>query len=439
MTVEAPNGTYLPVKRLGRFHASAGEYVYHFDVHDEGEYKLRAGRQLVSRFRTHPDRCNCPEPAASFRARFTCNPLDDRELDRVFARWGAGSVSYRIFTNREQMNVFDNFAHVTIVNNTMYYKLNSNRTEPGHPFWKWSMWLLQSLLRKVHVPDCEFFHGYNLDAPHMDVRRPVPPVLSYGISADTAEVGGPTAYHAKWIESGEALRFAAKAPPWHRRKPVAFFRGGPTGRGYRRQEHMQFNPRFRLVMETCRNHSAGGVGRRPRYNTRIFLPREYVTSQYDKRTLAWLNANRLVTYRRVPEIAASKYKYILNADGNGAAWRMHYLLGLGSLLIKQDSPLKEYWYDELLEEGSNHVRTGYFYDDIDAVVGWARRHDDLARRMASNAFHTWMQRARPEDAYCWLAGVLERISRASGFRPQVRKGMKCADDELPKDTCDCQW
>ena len=66
-------------------------------------------------------------------------------------------------------------------------------------------------------------------------------------------------------------------------------------------------------------------------------------------------------------------------------------MAAGSVIIKQKSPWKEWWYDILLHAGLNHVETGHFFEDLHQLVDWLLEHDREAEKMASNAFHAWAQ------------------------------------------------
>ena len=71
----------------------------------------------------------------------------------------------------------------------------------------------------------------------------------------------------------------------------------------------------------------------------------------------------------------TQYKYQLNVDGTVAAYRFPYLLAGDSLVLKQDSPFYEHFYNKL-EPWKHYVPLKRDLSDVVEKVQWARDHDE---------------------------------------------------------------
>ena len=70
-----------------------------------------------------------------------------------------------------------------------------------------------------------------------------------------------------------------------------------------------------------------------------------------------------------------QYKYQINVDGTVAAYRFPYLMGGGSLILKQDSQYYEHFYHHL-EPWVHYVPLKRDLGDIVEKLQWALDHDD---------------------------------------------------------------
>ncbi|CAI8022148.1 Protein O-glucosyltransferase 2, partial [Geodia barretti] len=70
-----------------------------------------------------------------------------------------------------------------------------------------------------------------------------------------------------------------------------------------------------------------------------------------------------------------KYKYQINIDGTVAAYRFPYLMGGGSLILKQDSQYYEHFYRHL-RPWVHYVPVKRDLSDIVERLQWALDHDD---------------------------------------------------------------
>ena len=62
----------------------------------------------------------------------------------------------------------------------------------------------------------------------------------------------------------------------------------------------------------------------------------------------------------------------------------------GSVIIKQKSHWKEWWYDKLVP-GVNVVETSRYFHDLKQIMDRLQQNDEEAETIAKNAFHTFAQ------------------------------------------------
>lgn len=71
----------------------------------------------------------------------------------------------------------------------------------------------------------------------------------------------------------------------------------------------------------------------------------------------------------------SQFKYQINIDGTVAAYRFPYLMGGGSLILKQDSHYYEHFYRHL-EPWVHYVPMKRDISDVVERLQWASENDD---------------------------------------------------------------
>ena len=80
-----------------------------------------------------------------------------------------------------------------------------------------------------------------------------------------------------------------------------------------------------------------------------------------------------------------QYKYQINIDGTVAAYRFPYLLAGDSLVLKQDSPYYEFFYNEL-KPYEHYVPFNRDLSDLLEKVQWAKEHDKEVSHVKVKAF-----------------------------------------------------
>ena len=76
----------------------------------------------------------------------------------------------------------------------------------------------------------------------------------------------------------------------------------------------------------------------------------------------------------------SRYKYILNIQGNSAAYRLSYLLRSGSVILNVESENKLWWEDKW-EPMKHYVPIKSDLSDLKEKIEWCREHDEECRKI----------------------------------------------------------
>lgn len=162
--------------------------------------------------------------------------------------------------------------------------------------------------------------------------------------------------------------------PWLERRPLLGFRGSPTG-GYYGEDSWEAVPRARLVLFS-RDHPDLA-------DARFTGSSVHVTKSGWRAMQARLGVNHTEA-SFVDMHEESSFRYLASVDGNGWAARLPFLLCSGSLVIKQESELEEFWYS-LLKPYEHYLPVARDLRDLEEKVLWARAHDAKAKRMADAA------------------------------------------------------
>lgn len=99
------------------------------------------------------------------------------------------------------------------------------------------------------------------------------------------------------------------------------------------------------------------------------------------------------------------HKYIVDVDGNSFSTRFKNLLLTNSLVFKQKSPYKE-WYYDVLEPGVHYIEFERDLNDFGKKIQWAREHDSEAKGIADSAKTTVQSRVTFDDGLCYVHQLL---------------------------------
>lgn len=109
------------------------------------------------------------------------------------------------------------------------------------------------------------------------------------------------------------------------------------------------------------------------------IPRQYLYEKFKNNKLIDLNNNKLSKFDQM------KYKYILDVDGytnswEGTVWKLYS----GSVVIKQKSIWKQWYYDEL-KEWVHYVPINNDFSNLEIIINWCIDNDTICKQIAENS------------------------------------------------------
>ncbi|KAG8584721.1 hypothetical protein GDO81_004741 [Engystomops pustulosus] len=394
-----------------RMYGSAGEglviEVRHHDQHV-------AHSPYILKGPVYHEYCDCPEEDPDiWQQTYSC-PSSEEQISKDFAPFPS------IDLKRMLEEVPKRFAesrgaivHYTILNNQIYRRSLGKYTD----FKMFSDEMLQSLARKVRLPDFEFY--INVGDWPVEHRKandtPGPlPMISWCGSSDSRDIILPT--YDVTHSTLEALRGVTNdllsiqghtGPTWDNKTEQAFFRGRDS-----REERLQLVQMSKKEPELL---DAGITG--------YFFFREM-----EKK----LGKAPLIGF-----FDFFKYKYQVNLDGTVAAYRFPYLMMGDSLVLKQDSPYYEHFYTNL-KPGKHYVPIKRHLGDLLDKIKWAKENDEEVRRIAKEGQALARELLQPHRLYCYYYKVFQMYAERQINRPEIRDKMEQVpppDDNTAM--CDC--
>lgn len=115
------------------------------------------------------------------------------------------------------------------------------------------------------------------------------------------------------------------------------------------------------------------------YENKKKIPRQYFYKKFKNNKLINLDNNELSKSKQL------KYKYILDIDGytnswEGTIWKLYS----GSVVIKQKSIWKQWYYDEL-KEWVHYVPVNNDFSNLEVIIEWCINNDTLCEQIAQNS------------------------------------------------------
>ena len=166
--------------------------------------------------------------------------------------------------------------------------------------------------------------------------------------------------------------FMVNSPPWGMRKAIGFWRGNTTG--VRVGDSWRCLPRLRLceLSKQMNSHQFFDVGVTSFAQVSKREAKEIKVAGYAKSFI-------LIT-------ASSRYKYLIDIDGNSNAWSaLFQKLLSGSVVLKVASPgnFRQWYYDELIP-WVNFVPVESDMSDLVEKIEWLLANDDKAKEIGAN-------------------------------------------------------
>jgi hypothetical protein len=169
---------------------------------------------------------------------------------------------------------------------------------------------------------------------------------------------------------------AIKNVPWNNKIEKGFFRGKMTG-----NTNDLTNKRLLITVMTEKypDYLDAGISGEYMYHDKIDLQGNlsYFNIKYMKniKKLSWVDMANF-----------SEYKYILNIEGNGLAYRKSFLFYLKSVVLNVESKYKS-WFDDLLEPYVHYIPIKEDLSDLIDIIKWCKEHDSECKKIAENGYN----------------------------------------------------
>ncbi|KAM7002278.1 protein O-glucosyltransferase 3 [Tautogolabrus adspersus] len=356
--------------------------------------------------------CDCPEADATVWQSIMQCPAEEPQILADFKSFPTIDLQRLREEVPQRFSNRGGLIHYAIINNQLHRRTLGKYTD----FKMFSDEMLHSLMRKVRLPDVEFYINVG-DWPLETKRTDAVPILSWCGSTDTRDVVLPT--YEVTHSTLETMRGVTidllsvqgnTGPPWINKTDRAFFRGRDS-----REERLHLAS---LSKENPELLDAGITG------WFFFRDRE---KHVGKAPL-------------VGFFDFFKYKYQVNVDGTVAAYRFPYLMLGNSLVLKQDSQYYEYFYTHL-KAGTHYVPVKRNLSDLLEKIHWAKENDTEAQKIARAGQAAARELLQPSRLYCYYYRVLQMYSERQTGQPTQHVDMELVpqpDDQTAVCTCERQ-
>ncbi|XP_029663410.1 protein O-glucosyltransferase 2-like isoform X1 [Formica exsecta] len=270
--------------------------------------------------------------------------------------------------------------------------------------------ILLSLVRKVVLPDIEFFVNLG-DWPLVPDTGPLYPIFSWCGSGNTKDIVMPTydITESSMEAMGRVMLDTLSVQgntglSWENKTEQLFWRGRDS-----RRERLD-------LIDISRKHPE-------LFNvsiTNFFFFRDEM-DKYGP------------TQNHVSFFNFFKYKYQLNIDGTVAAYRFPYLLAGDSLVFKQESNYYEFFYKDLIP-GLHYVPVKSDLSDLVEKIMWAKGHDEDGLKIVKSARQFARDNLLPRDILCYYTVLFHEWSKRLKSKVEILDNM----EEVPQPSHSCQ-
>lgn len=196
---------------------------------------------------------------------------------------------------------------------------------------------------------------------------------------------------------------------WDKKISTCIFRGSSTGCG----TTIETNPRLKAAYLSTKSPIENGYRLLDagivKWQTR---PRKQSGNPY-LQTIEPLKMPFDLVKPLTPE-EQSKYKYILNIDGNVSAFRLSLELSMGSVILLVDS-VYSMWFKKFLVEYQHYVPVASDLSNLFDQIRWCREHDFECQQIAQNAKDFYNKYLSKDGLLDYLQIVLTKIKRMTGY------------------------
>ena len=190
---------------------------------------------------------------------------------------------------------------------------------------------------------------------------------------------------------------------WEDKKSIAFFRGRSTGCG----NDINSNTRIKLAYLDSQ-WSTNKILDAKLVDWVYRLKKSEKDAEFNKINIRKLESKGIKLGNRVLLNEVYKYKYLINVDGNVAAYRLGFLLGTGSVILIVDGKYK-LWFQKWLVEGVHYIGIKEDLSDLKEKIEWCIHHDDECKKIADNSVQFFNEKLTLEPIYDYMIDAIKNI------------------------------
>ena len=147
-------------------------------------------------------------------------------------------------------------------------------------------------------------------------------------------------------------------------------------------------------------------------NREILFNKREENDLYDFRNTQWRrqseDSNKLYSENFISLSDHSKFKYLLDVEGNGYSGRLKILLHSGRPLFIQDRPYHEYYF-QYLKEFIHYIPVKRDFSDLNEKIIWSEQNPDKCRIIAQNALSFAEQHLSRKAAISYIRRLISSI------------------------------
>ncbi|CAF0778672.1 unnamed protein product [Brachionus calyciflorus] len=350
-----------------------------------------------------PDNCECIEnDVERWYESLQCNqtyPQIDKDLEKFSRSKLDMNKLGKTIINKYNQKYSQAFCNYVIKNNQVYRKCYGEHIG----FNTFSDNIFNSLVRKVKIPDVEFFMNLGDWPLNEKSQNILLPIISWCGSTDSNDMILPTydltesTLEMMGRQSLDIMTvFENSLPDWNEKINRTFWRG----RDSRRE-------RLDLIDMSRENPDLIDAGLT---NLFFFREPEHI-KKYGQ------------LYHRTSFFDFFKYKYQINMDGTVAAYRFPYLISGNSLVLKQESKFYEHFYRDL-KPYEHYVPFKKDLSDLKEKIEWVMSNDEKVRKIAVNAQNYAKEYLMPNHIFCYHVKFFMAYSKLLVSKVVIRDEME---------------
>jgi len=268
-------------------------------------------------------------------------------------------------------------------------------------------------LNKDYYEAYEHIYGENVKMKDHWTSNSFIPILSQSTTYDSADIpiitGGDDWQNItqKYFVSGKGCKndYLSKdlvLPEWKDRKAIVFWRGQNTGCSNDINENIRLK-----VTKLASDLKAKGIN---------YLDAGVVNfTNRDKKILGnefveyYSNIEHLQKAEFVDRLEQLKYKFVLNIEGNSAAYRYGSLFKYGFCVLNVESKYK-LWFEPFLQDGVHYIKIKHDLSDLIEKIEWCLSHDAECSIIASNGLSWYNKHFNYDFVFDYMSDILNTIS-----------------------------